>query len=206
MDKPMAQPRTEWRCPSCKRVVPGKVDTCRCGGKRPAFVYTPPEEIDEPASPARSLATMVGVVLLAGLGMYWWHNHRGRASAGSDPVKKEASGTLLRSLHPRDATQPTSAPAIPPLADPPLKPPDPEPVPPKAVVANAGGIPATLEAMIAASTPAVVLIETALTPGNRVFVRPDRLISTTPPFRGGTCGKPPVSDGETGIADVSAGP
>src|SRR5258708_2336852 len=204
MDKPMAQPRTEWRCPSCKRVVPGKVDTCRCGGKRPAFVYTPPEEIDEPASPARSLATMVGVVLLAGLGMYWWHTHRGRASAGSDPVKKEASGTLLRSLHPRDATQPTSAPAITRLADPPLKPPDPEPVPPKAVVANAGGIPATLEDMIAASTPAVVLIETESTRGSGFFVRPDVLISNAHVVRGATWVKLRFSDGKAGSAMVIA--
>src|SRR5258708_40251928 len=77
-------------------------------------------------------------------------------------------------------------------------------MPPKAVVANAGSIPATLADMIAASTPAVVLIETESTRGSGFFVRPDVLISNAHVVRGATWVKLRVSDGKAGSAMVIA--
>jgi S1-C subfamily serine protease len=199
----MAQPRAEWRCPSCKRVVPGEVDTCRCGGTRPAFVYTPPEEIDEPESPLRSLATTIVVVILAGAGLYfWYHAHRARATGGTDAARREAVTALARSVHGPAAIQPTSAPALPPPDDP--APPPPDPVPSRVVVANAAGVPATLEDMVAASTPAVVLIETESSRGSGFFVRPDVLVSNAHVVRGSTWVKLRFADGKAGSAMVTA--
>jgi S1-C subfamily serine protease len=203
MDAPMAQARATWRCPSCKRIVPGTVGTCRCGGARPALVYTPPEEeIDEARSPARLLTTMIVVVLVAGLGLYsWYHARRGRADAGSDPARREAAAALARTLH-QVAIQPASAPAIASPDEPAPKPS--EPAPPVPIVANAAGTPATLEDMIAASTPAVVLIETDSARGSGFFVRPDVLVSNAHVVKGSTWVKLKFSDGKAGSATVIA--
>ena len=49
--------------------MPGGVDTCRCGGNRPAFVYTPPDETQAAEAPGRSLPTTIMVTILAGFGV-----------------------------------------------------------------------------------------------------------------------------------------
>ena len=71
-----------------------------------------------------------------------------------------------------------------------------------AVVANAGGAPASLEDMIAASTPAVVLVETDSARGSGFFVRPDVLVSNAHVVKGASTVKLKFSDGKAGSAQV----
>jgi hypothetical protein len=81
--------------------------------------------------------------------------------------------------------------------------PEPAAAPP-AVVANAGGAPASLEDMIAAATPAVVLIETDAGRGSGFFVRSDLIVTNAHVVRGSTTVKVKFADGKAGSALVIA--
>lgn len=195
-----------WRCPSCKRLVPGAVDVCRCGGKRPAFVYTPEDETETAEPPWRSLPTTIMVLILAGFGLYFWYSaHRERVGAGETVVAPVAiPAALPASAVPAPETGETAPPVV---VSPTIdltasgsgSAPAAEPV---AVVANTGGAPASLEDMIAASTPAVVLIETDSGRGTGFFVRRDVLVSNAHVVKGATTVKIKFSDGKAGSARV----
>ena len=106
---------------------------------------------------------------------------------------------------PPPAADPLPSPAIPTPGD--LTPRAPGPdgaAAPTAAVANAAGAPASLEDMIAASTPAVVLIETDSMRGSGFFVRPDVLVSNAHVVKGSTTVKLTFSDGRKGSAQVIA--
>ena len=194
-----------WRCPACRRVVPGGVDTCRCGAKRPAFVYTPADETETAESRWRSLPTTIMVLILAGFGLYFWYQaRRDRLGDGAESVPASVAATA-RSTSAAAAAQPNQPVVIPAPGDLTAKAPGPEPAAaPPAVVANAGGAPASLEDMIAASTPAVVLIETDSGRGSGFFVRSDLLVSNAHVVKGSTTVKLKFADGKTGSALVIA--
>jgi S1-C subfamily serine protease len=197
-----------WRCPSCKRLVPGAVDVCRCGGKRPAFVYTPEDETETAEPPWRSLPTTIMVLILAGFGLYFWYSaHRARVG-DNEPIAAPVAAPVA--IPSSAAPAPETAEAAPPVVVSPtidLTAPGSGSEPaaaPVAVVANAGGAPASLEDMIAASTPAVVLIETESGRGTGFFVRRDVLVSNAHVVKGATTVKIKFSDGKAGSAQVIA--
>lgn len=186
-----------WRCPSCKRLVPGGVDTCRCSGKRPAFVYTPPDDTAAAESPLRSLPTTIMVLILAGLGLYFWSPaHRARVgdggNSGPSPAVAGAGRATPDPARLRAAATPVD-----------LNPGALLPEPVAATSAPAAG-PASLEDMIAAATPAVVLIETPSGRGSGFFVRPDVIVSNAHVVRGSTTVKLTFADGKAGSALVIA--
>ena len=206
----MATTGAGWRCPSCKRLVPGGVDTCRCGGKRPAFIYTPPDENETADPPWRSIPTTIMVLILAGFGLYFWLQAR-RERLGDEsptvaaaPAAVTAPPPVTETAAPPPAADPLPSPSIPTPGDLTPRAPGPDGAAAPAVVANAAGAPASLEDMIAASTPAVVLIETDSMRGSGFFVRPDVLVSNAHVVKGSTTVKLTFSDGRKGSAQVTA--
>jgi S1-C subfamily serine protease len=200
----MATTGAGWRCPACKRLVPGAVDTCRCGGKRPAFVYAPPDESEEAESRGRTLPTTIMVLILAGFGLYFWYQaHRERVGVEEAVVvPATAPATTAPAPEPAEGAPPV---VVSPSIDLTAAPAGSEPAAaPVAVVANAAGSPASLEDMIAASTPAVVLVETDSGRGSGFFVRPDVLVSNAHVVKGSTTVKLKFSDGKAGSATVIA--
>jgi S1-C subfamily serine protease len=197
-----------WRCPSCKRLVPGAVDVCRCGGKRPAFVYTPEDDSETAESPWRSVPTTIMVLILAGFGLYFWYSaHRARVGGYETVAAPVAAPVSIPAALPDAAVPaPETAQATPPVVVSPtidLTATGSEPAAaPVAVAANAGGAPASLEDMIAASTPAVVLIETDSGRGSGFFVRRDVLVTNAHVVKGATTVKLKFSDGKAGSARV----
>ena len=149
------------------------------------------------------------VLILAGFGLYFWYqSHRARVGEGETIA---APVTVPSSVAPRPR-RPAPAPAeaapavvVSPTIDLTASAPGSEPAAaPVAVVANAGGAPASLEDMIAASTPAVVLIETDSGRGSGFFVRRDVLVSNAHVVKGSTTVKLKFSDGKAGSALVIA--
>jgi len=196
-----------WRCPACKRHVPGAIDTCRCGGKRPAFVYTPPDDTEEAESRSRTLPTTIMVLILAGFGLYFWYQaHRARVGDQQATVAAPATAPATTASTP-PAPEPAAEPAPPVVVSPSVDltaaPAGTEPAAaPAAVVANAAGAPVSLEDMIAASTAAVVLVETDSARGSGFFVRPDVLVSNAHVVKGASTVKLKFSDGKAGSAQV----
>ena len=205
----MATTGAGWRCPACKRHVPGAIDTCRCGGKRPAFVYTPPDEAEEVESRGRTLPTTIMVLILAGFGLYFWYQaHRERVGVEETmvpaPAGAPATATATAAPAPAAAGAEDAPPVvISPSIDLTSAPAGTEPAA-AAAVANASGAPASLEDMIAASTPAVVLIETESGRGSGFFVRADVLVSNAHVVKGSSTVKLKFSDGKAGSAVVIA--
>ena len=203
----MATTGAGWRCPACKRLVPGAVDVCRCGGKRPAFVYTPPDESEEAASRDRTLPTTIMVLILAAFGLYFWYQaHRARVGEGETvaaPIATRASAAQTSATPSPETPEPAPPVVVSPTIDLTANAAEPAPAP-VAVVANAGGAPASLEDMIAASTPAVVLIETDSSRGSGFFVRRDVLVTNAHVVKGSTTVKLKFSDGKAGSALVIA--
>ncbi|MEO6237227.1 MAG: hypothetical protein ABIQ52_09535, partial [Vicinamibacterales bacterium] len=162
-----------WRC-ACKRHVPAGVDTCRCGAGRPAFIYTPPDPLDAPDRRGTTPMTIAVAVLMAAGALSWFLTHRSAATSARQvqamPVVAEASIPLA-----------AAAPAPTPLAD--------------APAAQSADASASLEDMIAASGPAVVLIEADTRRGTAFFVKPDLLISNAHVVKGATMVKMTFADG-----------
>jgi S1-C subfamily serine protease len=150
------------------------------------------------------------VLILAGFGLYFWFQAR-RARLGNDSPPVAAAPTTVT------VPAPVTVTAAPPAGDPVPSPAIPTPgdltpralgpdgaSAPGAVVANAAGAPASLEDMIAASTPAVVLIESDSSRGSGFFVRSDVLVSNAHVVKGSTTVKLTFSDGKAGSALVIA--
>jgi len=137
---------------------------------------------------------MVMVVILAGLGLYYWYQ------SNRDRLGNETQGVTTASG--AATPQPGTATGVPAPADPAPNTAGPEP--PSAVVANAGDTPASLEDMVAASTPAVVLIETESGRGSGFFVRSDVIVTNAHVVKGSTTVRLTFADGKSGFALVIA--
>ena len=180
-----------WRCPSCKRLVPGTVGACRCGTARPPFSYRPEDYAEESDASWRSIATTVAVLVLAGAGVYFWYTTRRDTPIDPSRISFAPMTTAPNALPQAGANRapgdlaPSTAAAAPP-----------------AVVANAGGAPGSLEDMVAAAVPAVVMIETASGRGSGFFVQPNLIITNAHVVRGSSMVKLKFADGKEGSATV----
>jgi S1-C subfamily serine protease len=200
----MATEAGGWRCPSCKRLVPGTVETCRCGTARPPFIYRPEDYAEEPEASWRSIATTVAVLVLAGAGAYFWYTTR--RDTPIDPSRISfAPTTTAPNAWPQAGANPApvgaSQPARP-IPTPGDLAPSTAAAAPPAVVANAGGAPGSLEDMVAAAVPAVVMIETDSGRGSGFFVRPNLIITNAHVVRGSSMVKLRFADGKEGSAMV----
>lgn len=137
---------------------------------------------------------MVMVVILAGLGLYYW------SQSNRDRLGNETQGVTTASG--AATPQPGTATGVPAPADPAPNAAGPEP--PSAVVANTGDTPASLEDMVASSTPAVVLIETESGRGSGFFVRSDVIVTNAHVVKGSTTVRLTFADGKSGFALVIA--
>jgi len=205
----MTAPGAGWRCPACKRQVPGSVERCRCGEKRPAFVYDPGgfEEIEQESS-RRSLVTTAIVILVALAGVfYWFHWYRHRpveqlsisfTSAAPGPEATAAAAAPQSG----QATVASPSQPIPVPSDVTIKPSAEAPIATPAV-AGTGAAPASLEDMVAAATPAVVLLEAGALRGSGFYVRPDVLVTNAHVVRGSSTVTVKFADGRSGTASVA---
>jgi S1-C subfamily serine protease len=166
-----------WICPSCGRRVPRTVVNCRCGAEMPVEAAAPliVEELDEPASAARSQQpVLLAVVLtLAFSGAaYWMFLRPSPVPQTSESVEEEAeeaeagaSPAPLVSAAARSWD--AAANALPPLV-------------PGSDVPVAAATPvsaATIEEMVAKAMPAIVQIQATGGSGSGFFVRHDTLIT-----------------------------
>ena len=189
-----------WTCGRCGRLVPGTIDACRCGAARSITGAVETVEENKQDGPdvwarVRSIGSVVLVLGLAGIGAYVWYGSHRQAV-----VAQTASERAGR------AAPPLSLPEKTPLSAP-RSTPSPEPGPPEGkppVVANSDGAPASLEDMVAAATPAVVMIETDSSRGSGFFVKSDLIVTNAHVVRGSTVVKLKLASGQSGTATVSS--
>ena len=161
-----------WTCGRCGRHVPGVIDKCRCGAARP--ITQDVEAIEDAFQPdlwarVRSIGSAVIVLSLAGSGVYLWYGSHRQANA-------QVEAERARAQHePASMPFPDKTPLSAPRSTPPAEPAVPDAKPP--VVANADGAPVSLEDMVAAATPAVVMIETDSSRGSGFFVKRDLIVT-----------------------------
>jgi S1-C subfamily serine protease len=177
-----------WTCGSCGRQVPGAVGRCRCGSIRPIAWQGEDDDPPELAERLKSIVTPIAVIAVAAAGIFFWYHSRS-AAPGAPAPRGPALGAAFPS-----GTAPLSAPVTPAAADAGDKPP---------VVANADP-PTTLEDMVAAATPAVVMLETPDTRGTGFFVKRDVIVTNAHVIRGATTVKLKFADGRSGTAIVSS--
>jgi S1-C subfamily serine protease len=188
-----------WTCASCGRLVPGAIYRCRCGVTRPMAWPSEEDDTRGAGDRLRSIAMPVVVLAVAGAIIYFWYTSNRQTIAGINANR--AQRAAARGAKFSNGAAPLSAPAggAPPQRD--LtgsageKPP---------VVANADGAPASLEDMVAAATPAVVLIETPANRGTGFYVRRDVIVTNAHVVRGATSVKLKLSDGRSGAATVTS--
>jgi S1-C subfamily serine protease len=183
------------------------VEQCRCGEKRPAFVYDPSgfDAIDQESS-RRSLVTTALVILVSLAGFfYWFHWYRHRPveqfAISFGPADSRPTPAAATPLPVQTAAVSESQPPIPVPGDLTIKPSAEAPIAAGAV-ASTGGAPASLEDMIAAAAPAVVLIETGTGRGSGFYVRPDLLVTNAHVVRGSSTVTVKFADGKSGAASV----
>ncbi len=188
-----------WTCGSCGRVVPGGVDTCRCGAKRP--IAWPGEEDDAPDTAARVKSILSTAIVLgtAGAAIYlWFGSHRRIADIESERAQLAQisaarnagglpKGTLMSAPAGGSTTASDTAADAKPL-----------------LVANADGTPASLEDMVAAVTPAVVVIETDAARGTGFFVRGNVIVTNAHVVRGVSAVRLTLANGRAGSATVTS--
>jgi S1-C subfamily serine protease len=138
----------------------------------------------------RTIATPIAVVAIAAAGIYFWYHSR----TGTPPKNAAAQREAARPTAFPGGTSPLSAPVPSAAADANEKPP---------VVANAEP-PASLEDMVAAATPAVVMLETPTMRGTGFFVKRDLIVTNAHVIRGATMVKLKFADGRNGMATVSS--
>src|SRR5262249_34370150 len=148
------------------RQVPGGVGKCRCGGRPSGWTG---EDDDPPDAMARgrSIRAAVLVIALVVAGIYLSHGSRRPTIAPI--VAERAQRAAARGFSVPGATR-LAAPHSTPVTQPP-----PETKPP--VATHADGSPESLEDMVAAATPAVVVIETDSSRGSGFFVRANAIVT-----------------------------
>ena len=185
-----------WTCGSCGRQVPGGIATCRCGAARPiAWVGEQTDDGQDPIARARSIASAVLVIGLAGAGIYIWYTSHRQTIAQIEAertARASARGLNVPDATPMAAPRSSRAPTTVTASD--TKPP---------AAANAD-TPATLEDMIAAATPAVVVIETDTTRGSGFYVRPNTIVTNAHVVRGAMSVKVRLANGRIGTANVTS--
>jgi S1-C subfamily serine protease len=163
-----SDPLSARTCPSCARLVPSRVDTCRCGH---AFTATVPRdsvsyEPDERRSSARWLGPTLAILSIAlAVLVYVLHPWSGETSEIPPPDQQALQ-------HAQAVAEPAAA-AIPGQATPPL------PLPPSPVPLAAAPPPGPLsfEEIVGNAMAAVVLIETGTSRGSGFFVTPDLIVT-----------------------------
>jgi hypothetical protein len=169
-----------WTCPSCGRVIPGRISTCRCG-----FEGSPGVALDDIPSRrvrtglgGRSLLGFAALVLAGGAAMFaMWPSASGSVGA-LEPVDEVAVAT--------DST-PTALPASPGTAESAARLVPVEPVlsreAPAAAVSTRVNAAASsldvppLEEVVSRASAAVVGIETTTGRGTGFFVTPDLVVT-----------------------------
>ena len=150
----------------------------------------PPDAMDR----VRSIGSALFVASLAVTVIYLWYGSHRQTIAQIEAERAR-----------RAAAQGLSVPGATPLAAPrpsnPANEPLPETKPP--VVANANGSSGSLEDMVAAATPAVVVIETDSSRGSGFFVRANTIVTNAHVVRGATTVKLRLANGRGGTASVT---
>jgi S1-C subfamily serine protease len=173
-------------CPSCGRLVPSRVDTCRCGhdftatAPRTAVIYEP----DEPHSSVKWLAPTL-VVLAAALGVALYVVHPWSREAA------ESTPTLQPALQQSPAVVPPAAAAIPGQGAPPLA------IPGASLPSAAAPAPVatSFEEIVGNAMAAVVLIDTGTSRGSGFFVTPDLIVTNAHVVENNTVVTVKMSDG-----------
>ncbi len=183
-----------WECPKCGHMVPKKVTVCRCGhqwtgsermgvlGAEPLSAAAPDTSASQPG-PWRSLrpgVAMIAIVVLAGAALLM----RSRPAPAPPAVSSESEPA-----HETPVSEPAVQPAGTWPADPALWK---DGAPPKsavgAPVAAAAGTGATmsLEDVVSAALPAVVLVQTTDARGTGLFVSSDTVVTNAHVVDGAT--------------------
>ncbi len=186
-----------WVCPSCHRLVPKSVEVCRCGHRatgveEPAAFAAPAAPApDVVAVPARaSLAPWLALGLLVAGGaaaLLIWRPATPSSDRGPAPLASSPTADRRRA----DATAQPADPAAP------AWPSDStlwrEPAPPTPVPAVAAGAappertaPRSLEDVVSAVLPGVVLVETTEARGTGFFVTTDTVVTNAHVVEGAT--------------------
>ena len=167
-------------CESCGRRVPRHVESCRCGAQLPAesapaaAVTAPEASLSRPAS---LLATVIGVLLIAGAGDWLF-------------MRAAPAGAPIAAVEEDEEAEPEAAPVAAPdgrsaaarawdaaANAKEAAPPAPAEAPAAMPTASAAPLPASIEEMVDRVMPAVVLIKATGGRGSGFFVRHDTVIT-----------------------------
>ena len=202
-------PVSAWICPDCDRRVPRTVEVCRCGhewtgSEEPVADPLPPGPTPTRAPKPSWLPTAVGggALLLVGAVLVFLSVGRRAPSAAPQPqgagTPPAVEGSVASDAPQADAAE-SRVPQWP--TDPTLWKDAPAPAAsatiPEAVPAASGGARSgTLEDVISAAMPAVVLVETPGGRGTGFFVTPDTLITNAHVVEGNAYVSIKLSTGE----------
>ena len=180
-----------WVCPACERRVPNRFSKCRCGyassgSDGPTAALSAPER-----SGASSAQTLVGaaIVTMVVAGGAAWYATRPTAPA-STPMPVAAAAVPVPLTNTAPSQLPTREPAQ-------IEAYSPEPPAPAADAAS-------LEDLVARTTPAVVRVETSSGTGSGFFVTPDTLMTNVHVVSGFSSVTIRRSNGATESARVAA--
>ena len=181
-----------WVCPKCGRLVPRTVEVCRCGhqatGAEEHGVIAPPASPPvEPVPESRSSWTPwagLGLLVALGLSALVLETQSGPAPSGTSEAVTRPEAVVAADPAPGS---PASSPNWP--SDPTLwKEPDTPTRPPSdpAAVAPPAPAPQSLEDVVSAALPGVVLVETADARGTGFFVASDTVVTNAHVVEGAT--------------------
>ena len=156
------------------------------------------ENATDPMARARSIGSALLVAGLSCAIIYFWYTSRRHSMTEIEAERKARAAA--RGWNVPEAT-PMAAPRTAAAAAP--APPTP-PATTAPAVPNADARPAPLEDMIAAATPAVVVIETDTARGSGFYVRPNTIVTNAHVVRGATAVKIRLANGRMGTANVTS--
>jgi S1-C subfamily serine protease len=172
-----------WTCPSCDRLVPGRVRQCRCGfnaGPADEATAAPLPDIRQGSAQTALWLGIATLAVIGGAAAIYLGSERSLpaapvASAESPAVPAIGSGALTQGEPAQLApSEPIPAPRLVPIEtvshrdDPPTPPPG---------AAAASAAPRSIEEIVVRAAPAVVLIRTSNSAGTGFFVTQDLLLT-----------------------------
>jgi S1-C subfamily serine protease len=172
-----------WNCPSCGRLVPGRVRQCRCGTESPPGDATPPvESTDGDAAGGGSKLWLVAVLVLAlGAALYIRQpagadapEPRGGEQVAAAETQSQSEAATPDDSRPTPAETPRLVPIDPTLTTAAAAPAVTAPV---AFSAPEAREPRSLEDVVGRASAAVVAIETPSGRGTGFFVTADLLVT-----------------------------
>lgn len=181
-----------WTCPKCLRQVPRRLEHCRCGGDRPADDGS---ERVESAQTDRVWGAVLVLICIIGAGGAWNFQRMRQGQTPGAGTSAPTSGIQAAAAEipaPEPVSNDTAL----------TGPLEPEPVVEK-LPAPATPLARSLEDVIGAAMPAVVLIET---PGNRgtgFFITADTIVTNAHVVSGNTYVGLRLASGDRGRARVS---